>query len=120
MEKWIDVHIFDGKCAETVNQATSRNVPSKGIYTFFEEHFKRPEALKALSLIKSGKGNKLKFADYTMDAEALLCDCFMAYCELKEMDLIELLEEQLCDMINTNGTCPSGRCNRLLQIAMLK
>lgn len=123
MDKWTNVHIFDGECKSTfenIEKIILEPITKIRIYGFFENKFKKPEALKALKLIQSGQGNKAQFADYLLDAEDLLCACFRVYFLLKEEDILNLMEEQLCDMINTNGTCPSGRCTRLLQIATIK
>lgn len=124
-ERWIDVHYFDGRCKSCVDEIQNldtiivssydKQVMAKHFYSVFTNS----NAIKALNLIMSGVGNiSNRGGAYELDACKLLFICYFNYMkDGKDPTLLNVIQEQLNDMIITHGTCPEGRCTRLLQIA---
>ena len=118
---FIDVHIFDGKLQNIFTPKYNYNIEQKkymfnNLISILSKNIPNPEnSISIIQTIINDLPNTSNIQpENNLDASDILAD-LISYVD--NDSFLILLAEQLSD-INNLGSCPSGRCTRLLQLCL--
>lgn len=77
--------------------------------------------IRGLEIIRESIGAPPNYQSFdALLADDIVCEICDLITDIADEEIINTvinhISEQLKDMITTNGTCPSGRCNRLMNV----